>query len=96
MQNITFIDEVDITNQKILLRVDFNVSFNPDQTIADDLRIRQTQPTINLLLKKNNKLILISHLRKPNNREMKYSLRPVVERMKTYLPNYEMILVDDF
>ena len=41
MSNITFIDEVEIIGKRVLIRVDFNVSLNPnDLTIADDARIR--------------------------------------------------------
>lgn len=96
MKKIFYIDEVNITNKKILLRVDFNVSLNHDFTIADDVRIKQSLPTINYLLGKNNKLVLISHLDRPKTRNPKYSLRVVVNKLKEYLPNYKIKLVDDF
>ena len=39
MKKITYIDEVEIKDKTILLRVDFNVSLNPDHSIANDARI---------------------------------------------------------
>jgi phosphoglycerate kinase len=47
-----FVDEVDINNKTVLLRVDMNVSLNPNHSIADDARIRSSLPTIEHLLKK--------------------------------------------
>jgi len=51
MSNITYIDELEIKDKQVILRVDFNVTLNPDFSIADDVRIRQSLPTINYLLK---------------------------------------------
>ena len=39
MKKITYIDETEIKNKIILLRVDFNVSLNPNYTISNDARI---------------------------------------------------------
>ncbi len=93
---ITYIDDVDITGKKVLLRVDFNVSLHPDFSIADDLRIKQSLPTINYLLTRKNKLIIISHLGRPKIRDPKLSLRPVVNYLQRYLPKYKITLIDDF
>jgi len=94
--NIDFIDQADISNKRVLLRVDFNVSLLPDSTIADDARIRQSLPTIKYLLEKKNTLILISHLGRPNGREEKLSLRPVADRLQTLFPGYTVVLIHDF
>jgi phosphoglycerate kinase len=91
-----YIDEVEISNKRVLVRVDFNVSLKPDHTISDDARIKQTIPSLEFLLKNHNKLILISHLGEPTQRDEKYSLAPIVERLKTYLPDYQILLVNDF
>jgi len=91
-----FIDEVDIKNKTVLLRVDFNVSLNPNLTIADDLRIRQSLPTIEYLLKHNNKLILISHFRKPEERNVTDSLLRIKHRLAEYLPTHKIWFVTDF
>ncbi len=84
------IDQENITNKKVLLRVDYNVSLLPNHHIADDLRIRQSLPTIEYLLKKKNAIILISHLGRPHGVEEKYSLEPVLQRLKAYLPDVKI------
>jgi len=98
MSDIKFIDDVEIEGKTILLRADFNVSMNPNYlTIADDARIRQVIPTINYLLKRNNKLILASHLGRPKGERVpKFSLQIVCNQLKEYLPEYNIILIDDF
>lgn len=93
---IKYISDSEPKNTTILLRVDFNVSLNGDYTIADDTRIRQSLPTIKLLLKNHNKLILISHLGRPKGRDPKLSLIKVAVQLATYIPGFEVAIVDDF
>ncbi len=93
---IKYIDEVEIMNKKVLVRVDYNLSLTRDGIINDDTRIVNSLPTLKLLLKNNNKLILMSHLGKPKGREMQFSLRPVAVRLQEYLKDYKVTLVDDF
>lgn len=95
-KGVTYIDEVDIQNKRVLLRADFDVSLNPNYTIADDARIRQNLPTIEFLLKKHNKLICIAKLDRPKNRDPKYSMKVVVQRLKQLLPHNKIRLVDEF
>jgi len=92
MKKITYIDEVEIKDKIILLRVDFNVSLNPDHSIANDARITQALPTINYLLKNNNRLILVSHLGRPKGVDENLSLKVVVERLKEYLKGISISL----
>ncbi len=94
--HIKTIDEVKIEGKKIIIRVDFNVSLTDKLTIADDARIRQSIPTLQLLLKDHNKLILISHLNRPEKRDPKHSLKIVSIHLQTLLPGYTVTLVDDF
>jgi phosphoglycerate kinase len=91
-----FVDEETITNKTILLRVDFNVSLNPNHSIADDARIKQSLPTITYLLKKHNKLILLAHFGEPEKRDESFSLKPVAKRLQEYLPHNKIVLVNDF
>lgn len=86
MSKITYIDETKIKNKTILLRVDFNVSLNPDHSIANDERIKQSLETIKYLLKNNNRLVILSHLGRPKGVDKTYSLKVVVDRLKKYLP----------
>ncbi len=97
MTKVTYIDEVGIVNKRVLLRVDFNVSLSKDRTtITDDTRIKETLSTINLLLKHNNKLIIIAHLGRPENRSPQFSLKIVADRLQKYLLNYQVVLIEDF
>lgn len=91
-----FIDEVSISNKRVLIRVDFNVALNPNHSIADDARIKQSLPTIELLLKHNNKLILIAHLGEPEKRNPADSLIRIAKRLHEYLPQHKVTLVEDF
>ncbi len=91
-----FVDEVTITNKTVLLRVDFNVTLNPNRSIADDVRIKQSLPTIEYLLKHHNKLILIAHLGEPEKRNPSDSLSPVAKRLHEYFPHNKVMLVQNF
>lgn len=93
---VTFIDEVDLQNKIILLRCDFDVSLNPNYSIADDARIKNNLPTINYLLKKKNKLICVAKLDRPKGRDPKLSLKIVTDRLNQYISGYKIRLVDDF
>lgn len=95
MSEIKYIDEAEIKDKTVLLRVDFNVSLNPNFTIADDARIKQSLPTINALLKNRNKIIIISHLGRPKGIDKKYSLAIVVNKLKEYFPNLDIALYED-
>lgn len=96
MSKINYIDESEIKNKQILIRVDFDVSLNPDHSIANDIRIQQNLPTLKYLLKNNNRLICVAKLNRPKTRDPKHSLFPVVIRLQEYLPDYKIILIDDF
>lgn len=91
-----YIDEREIKNKKVLLRVDYNVSFTPTHTIVDDLRIKQSLQTIKKLLDDNNKLIIISHQDNPTSRDTEHSLKSVAEKLQSYLPSHKIIFIDDF
>jgi len=95
MKRITYIDDVEIKDKTIILRVDFNVSLNRDYTISNDARIRQSLPTINYLLKNKNRLVIISHFGRPKGVDSKYSLQVVVNKLKEYLPNVDISLAKD-
>jgi phosphoglycerate kinase len=81
------IRDIDLTNKKLFIRVDFNVPLTEDgSTITDDTRIVATLPTIEFALRRKAKVILASHLGRPKGKpNMKYSLRPVVDRLRTLL-----------
>jgi phosphoglycerate kinase len=81
------IRDLDLKNKHVLIRVDFNVPLTEDGSeITDDTRIRETLPTIRYALQHRAKLILASHLGRPKGKPTpKYSLRPVVDRLRQLL-----------
>lgn len=79
------INTVPIAGQTVLLRADYNVPLNDDGTISDDFRIRASLPTVKKLLADNCKVVIISHLGRPEGREAKYSLEPVAQRLAELL-----------
>lgn len=76
-----------VMGKKVLVRVDFNVPV-ADGKVTSNIRIQKEMPTISYLLSQNAKIILCSHLGRPNGEpNMKYSLMPVFEELKKLLPN---------
>lgn len=84
-----------ITNKKVLLRADFDVSVQSN-LIADDARIRNNLETINYLLKNKNKIICVAKLGRPKDRDPSLSLSIVIKQLQSYLPNNKITLVNDF
>src|SRR5476651_1983303 len=79
------IRDLDLTDKRVLIRVDFNVPIK-DGIITDDTRIRETLPTIEYALRHNAKVILCSHLGRPKGKPVEsMSLRPIVTRLRTLL-----------
>ena len=81
------IRDIELTNKRVFIRVDFNVPLTEDgKEITDDTRIVATLPTIEYALRRNAKIILASHLGRPKGKpNPKYSLRPVVDRLRALI-----------
>src|SRR5260370_20924857 len=86
------IHDLDLTDKRVLIRVDFNVPLK-DGIITDDTRIRETLPTIEYALRHKAKVILCSHLGRPKGKPVdSMSLRPLVAHLRGLLAH---ILRDD-
>ena len=83
MKNIS---DLVVKGKTVLIRVDFNVPLDEQGNITDDIRIRGVLPTINYALDEHAKVIIISHLGRPDGqRQEKYSLAPVAKRLSRLL-----------
>jgi len=79
------IDDIDLKEKRVLMRVDFNVPIENGK-VTDDTRIRAALPTIQKILQSDAKLILMSHLGRPKGApDPKYSLMPAATRLSELL-----------
>jgi phosphoglycerate kinase len=89
------IEDLDIKNKRLFIRVDFNVPLDENQNITDDTRIRSALPTINYAIDGGAKIILASHLGRPKGKpSAKMSLLPVAKRLQRLLDR-EVTFVED-
>lgn len=89
------IRNVPIDNKTVLVRVDYNLPLNKETgAIDDDLRVRASLPTLQYLLDHHAKVVIISHLGRPEGKEAKFSLRPVAKRLSELL-DCKVIFVED-
>jgi phosphoglycerate kinase len=79
------IADVDVAGKRVLMRVDFNVPLDESQHITDDRRIVMALPSIQSVLDRGGRLILMSHLGDPEGVDSKLSLKPVVTHLEKLL-----------
>ncbi len=83
--NKATIADIDLNGKTALVRVDFNVPVKGG-VITDDTRIKATLPTLKYLLEHNAKVVLMSHLGRPDGQKVpEMSLKPVAERLSALL-----------
>lgn len=86
--------DVPLEGRTVLVRVDYNVPLDDKGKISDDLRIEASLPTLEYLMQRHCKVVLMSHLGRPEGREKKFSLEQVAERLAE-LSGYTVQFVDD-
>ena len=81
------ISDVDCRGKVVLMRVDFNVPQDDSGAITDDRRIRMAIPSIESVLSRGGKLVLMSHLGRPKGKgpEPEFTLRPTAVRLAELL-----------
>jgi phosphoglycerate kinase len=79
-RTLSDVQDSQFDGKRVFVRVDFNVSIS-NGTIGEDYRIRMSLPTIEYLAKRGAKVILASHLGRPEGRDYKYSIAPVAKRL---------------
>lgn len=81
------ISDVDVRGKVVLMRVDFNVPQDDSGAITDDRRIRMAMPSIEDVLNRGGRLVLMSHLGRPKFKgtEPEYTLRPTAVRLAELL-----------
>lgn len=79
------ISEVELSDKRVLLRADYNVPIKNGK-VTDDYRIKQSLPTIQYLVGAGAKVIIISHLGRPEGKKnSEFSLKPAAERLSEIL-----------
>jgi phosphoglycerate kinase len=80
LRTLSDLEDSQFDGKRVFVRVDFNVSIN-NGAIGEDYRIRMSLPTIEYLTKRRAKVILASHLGRPEGHDQKYSIAPVAKRL---------------
>jgi phosphoglycerate kinase len=80
LRTLSDLEDSQFDGKRVFVRVDFNFRIS-DGKIGEDYRIRMSLPTIEYLTKRGAKVILASHLGRPEGRDYKYSIAPVAKRL---------------
>jgi 3-phosphoglycerate kinase len=89
------LEDFDLKNKRVLVRCDFNVPLDDKGTILEDHRIRAMLPTIEYLREQGSKIILLSHLGRPNGKIVKdLSLKPVFLKLKEWFKE-DVFFIED-
>jgi len=82
MPKLRILKDIKLKNQRALVRVDYDLPLDENGRIVDDFRLKKSLPTLKYLIKQKTKIILISHLGRPDGRKIKkFSLEPAAKRL---------------
>ncbi len=89
------IEDIDLKGKRVFIRADFNVPLDDNLMVTDDRRIRSTLPTINYAIDEGARVIISSHLGRPQGkRDPRYSLAPLAKRLQRLLSK-EVLFASD-
>src|SRR5688572_16375388 len=92
------VNDIDVRNKRVFVRVDYNVPIEEkdgEMVITDVTRIKETIPTLDLLINKGAKIVLAAHLGRPKGKpEPSMSLRPVAKQLADMIPR-PVVFADD-
>lgn len=95
--NIKTIDDVDIQNKRILVKVDWNIlNLHDGTSLLDTRKVDDTLHTLQFLLEKGNRLICVSHISKTKGRDPMRSIKPVANYIQSKMGQYVVKVIDDF
>lgn len=93
--NYQGIDAVDVSGKRVLVRADLNVPLASGQ-ISDATRIERLIPTLENLTQRGAKVVLMSHLGRPEGQKNpKYTLKPIAEKLAALMPGRRVSFADD-
>jgi phosphoglycerate kinase len=80
------VEDLELKGKRVLMRVDFNVPMNEKREVTDDTRIRAALPTIKYILKREGRLVLMSHLGRPKGKVVEeLRLNPIAKCLSELL-----------
>ncbi len=94
-KGIRSVDELPVEGKRVFVRVDYNVPLDKSRKVTDDARIRATLPTLRHLIDRGARIVLGSHLGRPDGQvKPEYSLEPVAARLAALL-SMDVTLADE-
>ena len=94
MKAIKKLNQIDIRSKRVLIRADFNVPINGNE-ILSDFRIKASIKTIEYCIKEKSKIIIMSHLGRPDSIDKNLSLLPVYNYLKKYFNKNNVIFSEN-
>ena len=89
------IKDIELKGKTVLLRADYNVPMTADGKVSDNYRVKKSLPTIEYLLKQKCKVVICSHLGRPDGRRnLAFSLAPVAKQLSNLLDKKVYFVAD--
>jgi phosphoglycerate kinase len=83
---VPYLQDLEVKDKRVLMRVDFNVPMDASGKITDDTRIKEALPSIRYILDHGGSVVLMSHLGRPKGKiDLTFSLKPVAVRLSELL-----------